>query len=219
MTISPILNGPETPEALTTGGDLGAYVLWTEPGHWGQAFYFEAPERFLGDQEAMYGGSVHWSIKNIPSGSFELADLVLIGGSTVLANSLPPQATADWTRISVRLIEAAGWENSEAHRPANCGELREVLRNLSAVRIRGEFVSGLETAGLDSVWMMPPSPDICSTDLDVDGSLGLGDLAILLSNFGASSGVSRCDGDITEDGQVSIADLALLLSVFGFPCQ
>jgi len=47
-------------------------------------------------------------------------------------------------------------------------------------------------------------------DLDGDGSVGGGDLTILLSNWGASG-----DGDIDGDGMIGGADLSILLSNWG----
>jgi len=57
----------------------------------------------------------------------------------------------------------------------------------------------------------------CPGDFDHDGSRGLGDLAILLANFGAS-GVGPDEGDMTGDGNVSLEDLAAFLAVFGTNC-
>jgi len=55
-------------------------------------------------------------------------------------------------------------------------------------------------------------------DCDVD----LTDLAVLLSNFGITSGATRDQGDIDPaagDGDVDLTDLALMLSDFGAVCQ
>lgn len=56
----------------------------------------------------------------------------------------------------------------------------------------------------------------CPEDLDGDGVVGLGDLSILLANFGLPGGPE--DGDLDGDGEVGLADLSLLLEVFGTPC-
>jgi hypothetical protein len=58
----------------------------------------------------------------------------------------------------------------------------------------------------------------CIGDLDNDGAIGLGDLAILLSHFGQPSGASPGDGDSDSDGDVDLGDLAQLLAVFGTSC-
>lgn len=58
----------------------------------------------------------------------------------------------------------------------------------------------------------------CPGDLDGDAAVGLSDLAILLSHFGAPSGAGLEDGDIDGDGDVDLSDLSALLSLFGSTC-
>ena len=58
----------------------------------------------------------------------------------------------------------------------------------------------------------------CDGDLDGDGSVGLSDLQILLSNYGTTSGAAYEDGDLNGDGAVNLADLQLLLSLYGTVC-
>jgi len=52
-------------------------------------------------------------------------------------------------------------------------------------------------------------------DLDGDGDVDLGDLAILLANYGVMGDAQYEDGDLDADGDVDLADLAALLSVYG----
>jgi hypothetical protein len=49
-------------------------------------------------------------------------------------------------------------------------------------------------------------------DLDHDGAVGSGDIAVLLLNFGECSG---CQSDLDRSGEVDTGDLALLLLMFG----
>lgn len=55
-------------------------------------------------------------------------------------------------------------------------------------------------------------------DLNHDGRVDLSDLATLLANYGATSGMSYEDGDIDADGDVDLADLAELLAHYGEGC-
>lgn len=56
----------------------------------------------------------------------------------------------------------------------------------------------------------------CAGDLDGDGIVALGDLAILLGNFGAPGGAG--DGDLNGDGTIDLTDLSTFLSRFGTSC-
>lgn len=55
-------------------------------------------------------------------------------------------------------------------------------------------------------------------DLDGDGDVDLSDLAILLGNFGQTSGMTYSDGDLDDDGDVDLSDLSAMLAVFGTGC-
>ena len=52
--------------------------------------------------------------------------------------------------------------------------------------------------------------------IDGSGSVDLGDLAVLLANFG--TGTTNADGDLNGDGIVDLGDLAMLLGLFGSTC-
>lgn len=56
-------------------------------------------------------------------------------------------------------------------------------------------------------------------DLDGDGDVDLSDLAVLLANYGQTSGMNYGDGDLDGDGDVDLADLSALLSVYGANCN
>jgi hypothetical protein len=58
----------------------------------------------------------------------------------------------------------------------------------------------------------------CLGDLDGDNDIDLSDLAILLSNYGLTSGAQYEDGDLDLDTDVDLTDLAALLAVYGTTC-
>lgn len=58
----------------------------------------------------------------------------------------------------------------------------------------------------------------CPADLNADGSVGLGDLTILLANFGTAADARPEDGDLDGDGDVDLSDLTVFLAEFGATC-
>jgi hypothetical protein len=62
------------------------------------------------------------------------------------------------------------------------------------------------------------TPSGCGADLNGDWEVGLPDLAILLHNFGTTTGATHDDGDLDGDQDVDLADLSELLSEFGTRC-
>jgi hypothetical protein len=58
----------------------------------------------------------------------------------------------------------------------------------------------------------------CHGDLDGDGRIDLADLAVLLANYGITTGMSYTEGDLTGDGAISLSDLSALLAVYGTSC-
>lgn len=59
----------------------------------------------------------------------------------------------------------------------------------------------------------------CHGDLDFDFSIGLGDLARLLSSYGSATGATYENGDLDGDGDIDLSDLAGLLAIFGQGCE
>ena len=64
------------------------------------------------------------------------------------------------------------------------------------------------------VWGTPPVPELgdCPSDLDGDGIVAVGDVLLLLGQFGC---LSDCSADITGDGAVTTADMLAILAEFG----
>jgi hypothetical protein len=89
-------------------------------------------------------------------------------------------------------------------RVTSAAVLSEAVR-MDAVRTR----DGAGTASTLSVEFTAASNP---ADLDGDGSVGAGDLALLLSAWGACKG---CAADLDGNGDVGASDLAIVLSAWG----
>lgn len=87
--------------------------------------------------------------------------------------------------------------------PEHAGSYQCIIRNDC-----GETISQVGNL------IIPP----CIGDLNADVTVGLDDLARLLSHFGEPSGVLPDEGDVDGDHDVDLSDLALLLSNFGVRC-
>ena len=65
------------------------------------------------------------------------------------------------------------------------------------------------------VWGTPPVIEECDSDLDGDGIVAVGDVLLLLGQFGC---LSNCSADITGDDAVTTADMLAILAEFGMTC-
>lgn len=86
------------------------------------------------------------------------------------------------------------------------------LIQISYVRITSPIEVGLsvEIDGMSDVTPLEPS-----ADLDADGDVDSGDLAILLGEWGPCAGLGdACDADLNRDGAVDSTDLAALLGAW-----
>ena len=121
----------------------------------GGVWFFDAPAKFLGNQSAALLGSLTFELsQSIAIAQFAFDDVVLVGGGLTLAfdTATNPAAFPVFTSYMVPLNAAAGWRLTNIGGPAATPEqLETVLSALTALRIRGEFVTGGDQARLDNV--------------------------------------------------------------------
>jgi probable HAF family extracellular repeat protein len=94
------------------------------------------------------------------------------------------------------------------------------LREARGISADGRVIAGTgrHPDGTTEAWIVRLNPPPCPGDLNHDGSIGLGDLTLLLSHFGAPGGATADQGDLDGDGDVDLQDLTILLSVFDGWC-
>ena len=121
----------------------------------GQVWFFDAPAKFLGNQSAALLGSLTFDLsQSIAIAQFAFNDVVLVGGGLTLAfdTATNPAAFPVFTSYVVPLNAAAGWRLNNIGGPAATpAQLETVLSELTALRIRGEFVTGGDQGRLDNV--------------------------------------------------------------------
>jgi hypothetical protein len=146
------------PDVATTGGNPNGNLCGTDQVG-GSIWYFVAPQKFLGDVSSIYGKRLTFDLKQ--SSIFNQIrgrDVVLNGGGLSIVYNMRSPPGTDWTPYSITLEEAGNaWaQDVTGFPPASEADIRTVLRRLDALRIRGEYVDGSDSACLDNVFFGTP---------------------------------------------------------------
>ncbi|MDP3235721.1 MAG: laminin B domain-containing protein [Myxococcales bacterium] len=155
-------NGDSTrPTFMATGGNGGNGNICATDALAGDIFYFVAPPKFLGNTSSVYGTRLTFDLKT--SSQFMLLkgrDVVLNGGGLALIQNFKDVPGRDWSPRSFTLDDKSGWlvdSSTSTGEPATEEQVRTVLRNLTAIRLRGEFVDGPgDTTCLDNAYFGTP---------------------------------------------------------------
>jgi len=152
-------NGDSTrPSFMATGGNGGNGNICATDATREEFFYFVAPPKFLGNVSSTYGTRVTFDLKT--SSQFMLLkgrDVVLNGGGLALVQNFKDVPGRDWSPRSFGLDDKSGWLEDSSGELATEEQVRTVLRNLTAIRIRGEFVdSPRNVTCLDNVYFGTP---------------------------------------------------------------
>jgi hypothetical protein len=115
-------------------------------------WYWSAPDKFLGDLSSSYGKKLKFSLKQSSvNDQFDDADIILKGAEMTLVYDTPNNPGTDWTDYVIVLTEE-GWHYNTTDGDAVTKEdFQKVLKNVTNLYIRGEFVNGDDTDGLDEV--------------------------------------------------------------------
>ena len=153
-------NGEVTsPILMREGGNPGGHICGSDAKD-GDTWYFVAPAKYLGNATAVYGKRLIWDLKqNKVFNQIRGRDVVLNGGGLALTFNIRSAPGTDWTPYSVTIDDSSGWlnENNGAGVAATAADIKSVLRNLTSLRIRGEFYDGPnDSACLDNVYFGTP---------------------------------------------------------------
>jgi alkaline phosphatase D len=165
--------GSSKPTWRATGGTgNGAYVEATDNVQ-GGVWYWSAPPNFLGNLSSALGRTLTFHLRqSATTNQFTAADVILEGGGhrLIFMNRYHPATT--WTMYSVPLRAQSGWhvDTIDGRMPTS-DEFRETLTFLEALQIRGEYITGADTDGLDTVALGAPALIPGDADLDLQVSM------------------------------------------------
>lgn len=137
------------------GGSPGAHLRATDDVA-GGTWYWNASPAYLGDKSAYVGGTLSFELNQSKTDDqFDNTDVVLESGETRLGYDFGDESThpgTNWTAYEVPL-SPDGWTNLETGEPVTGETFEAVLSDLDQLWIRGEYRSGSDTGGLDTVEM------------------------------------------------------------------
>lgn len=139
-----------------TGGNPGGYLEAVDYAT-GELWYFVAPQKFLGDKSAYSGGSLQFDLKqSAADNQINADDIVITGGGLTLALDTLDNPGTDWTHYSVAFDTSSDWRvGTRTGDVATQAQIDTVLANITGLNIRGEFINGNDTGGIDNVVMTP----------------------------------------------------------------
>jgi hypothetical protein len=154
------------PDHIDKNGNPGGYISAND-NIAGGVWYWSAPEKFLGNKSSAYGKKIFFSlIQSSTDNQFDGDDLILVGADLRIVYNTSRNPEITWTDYAVTLSEEAGWTYNDVNGDAvSRNDFEKILRDLTAMYIRGEYVTGEDTGGLDSVILhssrlkRKPSPD------------------------------------------------------------
>ncbi len=141
-------------ELRSVGGNPGGHICGKDSVN-GDIWYFIAPPRFLGDASRTFGKRLTWDLKqdNMYQ-QLKGRDVVLQGNGLSLVFNIKATPAKEWTAYEARLDGESGWKFDDAAQPAATEEqVRQVLKAITSLRLRGEFADGPDSACLDNVFL------------------------------------------------------------------
>ena len=144
---------------VSEGGNPGGFLRHLEAAT-GIHDWLVAPEKFLGDMSAYYGGVLRYDLRtDILTSPLNAADdIKLIGGEITLYHRHEGPPTINiWHEFTVNLTGGSHWTVGSPTGPhATDDQMLTVLTNLTAIHIRADYRTGQEQIDLDNFLIEPP---------------------------------------------------------------
>ena len=142
--------GVVAPAFQPEGGHPGGFISNDDEAV-GETWYFRAPDQVLQQLPAAERGILRYSLKQSSTDAgFVEDDVVISGPAGRLSYRFGTPPGTDWTEYSVALSAASGWRWNW-NQPATAEQIRSVLARPTHLEIRGEYRTGPDVGGLDSV--------------------------------------------------------------------
>ena len=148
------------PKIVSAGPENGAAE--TKDAATGDTMYWVAPADFLGDVSDAYGGRLNFEHKGSAGEPYNADELILEGAGITLTynNPEPNPDTTNFELESISILATnTGWRNATANRDAYYSDFTAVLGNLTALKIRAEYVNGVDYHWLDNVFLFAGDQD------------------------------------------------------------
>jgi hypothetical protein len=144
--------GRGDPDYVGTGGNPGGHVSADDDAQ-GGVWYFQAPAKFHGNFSGAYGMTLTFDLRQSSlNDQFNREDVTLTGGGIKIVFDTASNPGTSWTSYTVPLDESGAWTVGTLSGAAvTQADIQTVLSDLTDLTIRGEFVDGVDTGGLDNV--------------------------------------------------------------------
>ncbi len=185
---------------LATDGNPGGHLYAKDDGT-GGIWYWVAPKKYLGQKCYAYGQKLSFDLRtNTLDKQFDNKDLIIAGGGMILYYDLLQNPGLTWTHYEVTLDETDNWSlNSFPNGPKPTKQqMFQVLSNVTAFKIRGEYSGAIDAGDLDNVSM----GGYAYLDLDGDDSSGGKNGDYVADTICGRTGkvtVKLCDDDVSLD--------------------
>jgi hypothetical protein len=149
--------GLTAPEFNTTGGHPGGFISNVDEAL-GETWYFRAPDGFLKRLAEAEHGTLSYDLQQSQDEpGFLDDDIVIVGPAGRLSYRFRSSPGTVWRDFSVSFSASAGWRwNWNA--PATEEQIRSVLDHPTSFEIRGEYHTGPDVGGLDTVVLRGRTP-------------------------------------------------------------
>lgn len=164
------------PTYKATGGVANTGYVEATDDVQGGVWYWAAPAKYLGNVGLAYGLSLSFALQQSSlSNQFSSPDIILESGETRLVYRFRHHPNTTWTPYTVQLQPGYNWHVGDLNGPTPTGtQFYDTLQFLTALRIRGEFVTGPDTDGLDNVVL--GAPKFYYGDMNMDNANWLPDV-------------------------------------------